>query len=110
ALAHRHRVEVEEDVGEHDHHAVAAVARRRVAEDALPDLAVADEVTDGHACVLYLDERLGVGPLAALELELLALVHDDLAVVADADAPALQRPGGGALEVDAGDVEAAAVA
>src|SRR5439155_20905801 len=34
----------------------------------------------------------------------------DLAVVADADGPALQRPGGGALEVDAADVEAGAVA
>src|SRR5215470_6458412 len=58
----------------------------------------------------HLDERLGVGPLAALLLELPALVDDDLAVVADGDGPALQRPGGGALEVDAGDVEARAVA
>src|SRR5215470_5416165 len=59
---------------------------------------------------LDLDERLGVGPLAALLLELAALIDDDLAVVADAHGPALQRPGGGALEVDAGDVEAGAVA
>src|SRR5947199_3560932 len=57
-----------------------------------------------------LDERLGVVPLAALLLELLALIDDDLTFVADGDAPALQRPGGGALEVDAGNVEARAVA
>src|SRR5438270_3281061 len=50
--------------------------------------------------VLHLDEGFGVGPLAALLLELLALVHDDLPVVADGEAPALQRPWGGALEVD----------
>src|SRR4051812_22224679 len=36
---------------------------------------------------LHLDERLRVAPLAALLLELPALVHDDLAVVADADGP-----------------------
>src|SRR6185295_11153457 len=46
---------------------------------------------------LYLDERLGVAPVAALVLELLALIDDDLPVLADADGPALQRPGGGAL-------------
>src|SRR5436190_8535830 len=57
-----------------------------------------------------LDERFRVGPLAAFLLELLALVHDDLPVVADRDGPALQRAGGRALEVDAADVEAAAVA
>src|SRR5438067_1775545 len=58
----------------------------------------------------HLDERLGVAPLAAFLLELLALVDDNLAVVADADAPALQRARGRALEVDAADVEARAVA
>src|SRR5262249_10697838 len=57
-----------------------------------------------------LDERLGVGPVAALVLELLALVDDDLAVLADADGPALQRPRRGALEVDAAHLEAGAVA
>src|SRR5438132_11266240 len=59
---------------------------------------------------LDLDEGIGVGPLAALELELAALVDDDLAVVADADGPALQRARRRPLEVDAGDVEAGAVA
>src|SRR5918911_1293450 len=59
---------------------------------------------------LYLDVGLGVGPLAALLLELLALFDDDLPVLADADAPAPQRPGRRPLEVDAADVEAAAVA
>src|SRR3954453_10672118 len=58
----------------------------------------------------HLDEGLGVGPLAALLLELARLVDDDLPVVADGDRPALQRTGGRPLEVDAADVEAAAVA
>src|SRR5205809_1330268 len=52
----------------------------------------------------HLDVRLRVLPLAKLFLELLALVHDELAVVADADGPALERSVGGALEVDAGDL------
>src|SRR5215469_18518128 len=59
---------------------------------------------------LHLDERLGVAPLAALLLELLAHVHDDLAVLADADGPALQRARRRPPEVDAGDVDAGAVA
>src|SRR5947209_5718535 len=56
------------------------------------------------------DERGRVVPLALLVLKLDALIDDDLAVLADADTPALQRPRGGALEVDAADVKAAAVA
>src|SRR5438477_5898587 len=55
---------------------------------------------------LDLDERFGVGPIAAFLLELLALVHDELAIVADTDGPALQGPRRRALEVDAADVEA----
>src|SRR3954465_12400734 len=47
--------------------------------------------------LLHRDVRLGVGPLAAFLLELLALVNDDLTVIADADAPALERPRGGPL-------------
>src|SRR5947209_13160382 len=43
-------------------------------------------------------------------MEAAALVHDDLAVVADADGPALEGARGGAFEVDAADVVAAAVA
>src|SRR6516162_9150600 len=54
--------------------------------------------TDTGGGLLHRDERLGVVPLAALLLELAALVDDDLAVVADAHGPALQRPRGGALE------------
>ena len=42
-----------------------------------------------------LDIRLGVRPFAAFLLEFLAFVDDDLAVVADADGPAFQRPGRG---------------
>src|SRR5262249_10823965 len=60
--------------------------------------------------LLHLDERLRVGPLAAFLLELLALIDDELPVLADGDGPALQGPRGGALEVDAADLEAAAVA
>src|SRR5260221_14392567 len=61
-------------------------------------------------CPLYLDVRFFVGPFAALLLELLALVDDQLTVIADTDGPALQRPGGGAFEIDAGNVKTAAVA
>src|SRR6516162_2132282 len=57
----------------------------------------------------HLDERVRVAPLAALFLELAALVDDDLTVVADADGPALQGAWGRPLEVDAADVEAGAV-
>src|SRR5207249_7573928 len=65
--------------------------------------------TDNSA-VLNLDVRIRIIPLPEFLLELAALVHDDLAVVADGDGPAFQRPRGGAFEVHAGDVEAAAVA
>src|SRR5207249_4206753 len=108
------------------------VLGRRVAEDALPHLRAANEFAEGHevvsvisaACGValqrrryaasgdarsHLDVRFRVGPLAALLLELAAAVDDDLAIVADTDLPALQRPGGRALEVDAADVEAGAV-
>src|ERR1700687_2255781 len=61
-------------------------------------------------CPLYLDVRFFVGPFAAFLLELLALVDDQLAVVADTNGPALQRPGSGAFEIDAGNVKTAAVA
>src|SRR5262249_34418622 len=57
-----------------------------------------------------IEERLRVVPLPEFLLELLALVNDELAVVAEADGPALERARGGAFEVDAGDVEAGAVA
>src|SRR5438093_9970032 len=60
--------------------------------------------------VSHLDERVGVVPLAALLLELPAAVDDHLAVIADADGPALQGSRGGPLEVDAGDLEAGAMA
>src|SRR5690348_15328855 len=56
------------------------------------------------------DEAVRVGPLAQLFLELLALIDDDLPVVGERHLEPLQRPGGGPFEVDAGDVEAAAVA
>src|SRR5262249_50198195 len=58
----------------------------------------------------HLDEGLGVGPLAALLLELARLVDDDLAIVPDSQRPGFQRARGRPLEVDAADVEAAAVA
>src|SRR6476660_1891746 len=57
------------------------------------------------------DEGALVVPLAELPLELLPLVDDDAAVVgADEDLGPLERPRGGALEVDAQLVVAAAVA
>src|SRR5215468_1742473 len=62
------------------------------------------------ANLLYLQERLRLGPLALLLLELHGLVDEDLAVVGEDDARALERPGGRPLEVDPGHVEAAAVA
>src|SRR5690349_9557814 len=59
---------------------------------------------------LRLEERLRVVPLALFLLELHRLVHQDLAVVREHDARALQRTRSGPLEVHAGAVEAAAVA
>src|SRR5207249_4222605 len=92
--------------------AVAPVARGRMAEDALPDLRVADEITDGHerSPGSQQNVRIGIVPLAELALELARLVDDDLAVLGLADGVALQRPRRRALEVDAGDLEAGAVA
>src|SRR5260370_33664766 len=58
----------------------------------------------------HLDVRFRIIPLPHFLLKLLALVHDDLAVLVEADAPAFQGARGRALEVDAGDFEAAAVA
>ena len=51
ALAHRHGMQVQEDVGEHDHDAIAAIARGGVAEDALPDLRTADIIADRHLSI-----------------------------------------------------------
>src|SRR5579872_3444284 len=58
---------------------------------------------------LHFDEGFGVGPLTEFFLEFAALVHDELAVVADAQGIAFQRPRRWTLEIDAGDFEAAAV-
>src|SRR5262249_13550666 len=57
-----------------------------------------------------LHERLGVGPLPELVLELPRLVHQDLSVVGQDDARALERPRRRTLEVDSREPEAAAVA
>src|SRR5437660_11111508 len=62
------------------------------------------------AGILHLDEGIRVGPLRQLFLELAALVDQPSAVPGHADRPALQRPRGRALEVDARDAKAAAVA
>src|SRR5437764_12983712 len=53
--------------------------------------------TDIGGCS-HLDVGLGVGPLAALLLDLARRFDDELASVPDGDRPALQRPGGGPLE------------
>src|SRR5262249_11925498 len=47
-LADAHGVEVEEEVGQHHHHAIPPVGRHRVAEDALPHLGLGDLVQDRH--------------------------------------------------------------
>src|ERR1700687_3443515 len=78
-------------------------------EYALPDLRISNEVADRHEKPLYLDEGFLIVPLTEFFLELLALVDQELAVVRNADAPALQRPRRRSLEVDARDREAAAV-
>ncbi len=52
----------------------------------------------------------GIVPLAAFLLKLLRLIDDDLAIVADVDGPAFEGTRGGAFEIDAADVKAAAVA
>src|SRR5688572_20385410 len=57
-----------------------------------------------------LQEGLGVFPLALLLLELLGLVDQELPVLRERDAVALERARRGAFEVDAGGVEARAVA
>src|SRR5207245_1095658 len=54
-------------------------------------------------------ERIRITPLAQLFLELLALVDHELAVLADRECPALERARGRSFEVDAGDLEPAAV-
>src|SRR5262245_2904145 len=56
------------------------------------------------------DEAVGILPLSQLLLEPLALVHDDLAVVREGDLVPFEGAGGGTLEVDARDIEPAAVA
>src|SRR5437588_4012083 len=49
-------MQVKEDIGKHHHHAVAAVARRGMAKNALPDLGISDEITDRH---VYSIDRKG---------------------------------------------------
>jgi hypothetical protein len=46
-------MQMEEDVGEHHHHAVAAIARRGVTKDAFPNLRVADEIAYRHDCSIF---------------------------------------------------------
>src|SRR5215831_9927315 len=60
----------------------------------------------------YLDfeECLGVDPLPQFALKVLALVDEDLAVVGQHDARALERTWRRPFEVDTGQTEAAAVA
>src|SRR5688572_7748543 len=58
----------------------------------------------------HVEERLGIGPLALLALELHALVDEHLAIVRASDAVALERPRSRTLEVDPRLAEARAVA
>src|SRR5437764_7036171 len=55
-------------------------------------------------------ERLGVRPLTQLALEMTALVDEDLSVFGQHDARPFEGPRCRALEVDAGNAEATAVA
>src|SRR5512135_3179944 len=55
------------------------------------------------------DVAVGVRPLPQLLLELLALVHDELAVIAHGELESFQRSRGGTFEVDPRDVEPAPV-
>src|SRR4051812_7865704 len=73
---------------------------------------MARQVWSPWAFFIYSDLQKGVGlaPLALFLLELHRLVHQDLAVVREHDARALEGPGRRAFEVDSGHVEAAAVA
>src|SRR5205823_3429942 len=57
-----------------------------------------------------LQKRLRIDPLPQLELEMPALVHEDLPVVGEDDARALERARRRPLEIDSGEAEAAAVA
>jgi hypothetical protein len=41
-------MQVQENVGQHDHDAIAAVARRGMTKDAFPNLRIANEITDRH--------------------------------------------------------------
>src|SRR5260370_35585084 len=59
---------------------------------------------------LCLNKRFRVAPLTQFFLELLALIDNNLAVVGDADGPALEGSGGRAFEIHPGDFEAATVA
>src|SRR5262245_6674334 len=58
----------------------------------------------------HLEKRLRVFPLRELELEVLALVDQDLSVFSKDDAYALERARRGAFEIDAGRAEPAAMA
>src|SRR3954451_11700335 len=59
---------------------------------------------------LRLQKCLGIRPLSQLALEVAALVDENLAVLGEHDAGALERARRRAFEVDAGRAEAAAVA
>src|SRR5207244_4086010 len=59
---------------------------------------------------LRLEKCLRISPLTQLPLELPRLVDEDLAVVGEHDARALERARRRTFEVDAGEAEAAAVA
>src|SRR5881397_2578826 len=63
-----------------------------------------------HLLGSHLQERARLGPVALLVEVLDALVDQELAVLGLRDAKPLERPGRRPLEVDAGLVEAAAVA
>jgi len=85
-------VQVQEDVGEHDHDAVAPVARAgcRKMDFQTWLLRMKSSMDMLAAHTLMKDSGWS---LAAFLLELLRLVHDELAIVADGDGPSLEGRG-----------------
>ena len=109
--AHLRRVQVQPDVARHHEDAVARRVVVAVPEDRLPDLRLGDLALDLVPLLMLdlpfrhlasrLQERAGLVPLALLEEVLDALVDDELPVLGQGDAEALERPRRRPLEVDA---------
>ena len=58
-LLDRHRMQVQEKIGEHDHDPVAPIDGHGMAEDALPDLRIANRFAEAHGVMLYFQRVIG---------------------------------------------------